>query len=250
MDMTPQEFKNTILMKRVPEFDLKNAPYVKQNFTTTAPSSFDWRSHHGIVTPVYNQGQCGSCWAFSATENIESTWALKGHGLKSLSMQQIVSCDHTCGGCNGGLPSLAFQYVIQAGGIEGYSRYPYTAKTGTCSFNKGAVEAHITGWSTVTNSRNEGEMVNYLAANGPISICVDANNAWQYYKGGVLQPSQCSTAIDHAVEAVGYNTAANPPFWIVRNSWGADWGEHGYIRLQYGHNTCALAQIVTMSHTN
>jgi cysteine peptidase B len=247
MDMTPEEFRNTILMSKMPpRDDPKNGPYVKQNFTAKAPAAFDWRSRPGVVTPVYNQGQCGSCWAFSATENIESQWALSGHPLASLSQQQIVSCDPYDYGCNGGWPYNAYKYVIGAGGQEYYQYYPYTAQNTPCEFNAAYIDAKITGWAYVTQNQNEGEMVNYLVAHGPLSICVDAE-PWQFYSGGILMASQCSTSIDHCVEAIGYNMNSNPPYWIVRNSWGTDWGIQGYIYLQYGQNTCAMAEVVTNS---
>jgi len=246
MDLTPKEFKSIILMSKLPP--LPKGPVAPQNVSSGAPSSYDWRTRAGVVSPVYNQGQCGSCWAFSATENIESQWALKGHGLQSLSMQQIVDCDTTSYGCNGGWTSSAYQYIMSAGGQEYYQNYPYTAVTGSCHFDASHIDAKLSGWSYVTESDNEPAMVNYLVANGPLSICVDAE-PWQYYNGGVLMASQCSTSIDHCVEAIGYNQAANPPYWIVRNSWGADWGIAGYIYLQYGANTCAMGNVVTMSHT-
>jgi len=248
MDMTPEEFKSVILMSKLsPKEDPKNGPYTPLNNTNVkAPSSFDWRTRAGVVTPVYNQGQCGSCWAFSATENIESQYALAGHPLKSLSQQQIVSCDPLDYGCGGGWPYNAYKYVISAGGQELYADYPYTAETGTCQFNKNYIYAKITGWNYVTTTQNEQEMVNYLVAHGPLSICVDAE-PWQYYTGGVLTAANCGDSIDHCVEAIGYNTGASTPYWIVRNSWGADWGINGYIYLQYGQDTCAMAQVVTNS---
>jgi len=250
MDMTTEEFRSTILMSKLPpRQDPKKGPYHHENFTNPAPTSFDWRTHAGVVTPVYNQGQCGSCWAFSATENVESQWALGGHPLASLSMQQVVSCDPNDYGCNGGWPYNAYKYLISAGGQEYYSDYPYSSgggTTGTCTFNAADIDAKLSSWTYVTQSQNEGEMVNYLVAHGPLSICVDAE-PWQFYSGGVLMASECSTSIDHCVDAIGYNLGANPTYWIVRNSWGADWGVAGYIYLQYGQDTCAMAQVVTNS---
>jgi len=249
MDMTPEEFKSTILMSKLSQPEL-NGQQFKNPSNISAPSSFDWRSRPHVVTPVYNQGQCGSCWAFSATENIESQWALAGHGLQSLSMQQIVSCDTTSYGCNGGWPYSAYEYVQKAGGLELYSTYPYhsgTGTTGSCHFEH-KVDAKLSGWSWVSRSaRTEPEMVNTLVSTGPVSICVDAQT-WQYYKGGVLRPNQCGKSIDHCVELIGYDMGASPQYWIVRNSWGADWGIAGYIHLEYGHDTCALAEQATMSH--
>jgi len=247
MDMTPEEFKSTILMTKLPPLDKKGKYAQENNSTIGAPQTFDWRNHSpAVVTPVYNQGQCGSCWAFSATENIESQWALAGHPLASLSQQQIVSCDPYDYGCGGGWPYNAYKYVIGAGGQEYYSDYPYTAENTPCAFNAAYIDAKLSSWVYVTQSESEPAMVNYLVAHGPLSICVDAE-PWQFYNGGVFMASSCSTSIDHCVEAIGYNLGASTPYWIVRNSWGTDWGISGYIYLQYSQDTCAIAQVVTNS---
>jgi len=243
-DMTKEEFKSKVLM-RPPPLGQK-VPVAPMNLTSGAPTSFDWRNQGNYVTPVYNQGQCGSCWAFSATENVESRWALAGNALTSLSMQQVVSCDTTDSGCNGGWPYNAYAYLIGAGGQESYSAYPYTAENSPCQFNAGYIVAKPTSWTYVTNSEDESQMYNYLYSNGPLSVCVDASE-WSSYSGGVFMASSCTTSIDHCVDAIGYNVAANPPYWIIRNSWGTDWGISGYMMLQYGADACAVAQVVTSS---
>jgi len=242
-DMTKQEFTTQVLMASPPPLDKKHsvAPLVN----ATAPSSFNWVGHNPpVVTPVYNQGQCGSCWAFSATENIESRWALKGHPLVSLAMQQIVDCDTTDGGCNGGWPYNAYQYVINAGGMDPLADYPYVAENEACRFNPSEVVAKITSWQYVTQSQNEQQMANYLYANGPLSVCVDASE-WSFYTSGIFSASECGTSIDHCVLATGYNIPGG--YWIIRNSWGTSWGMSGYMYLQYGADACAVAQVVTSS---
>jgi C1A family cysteine protease len=243
MDLTPAEFKANFLMSKLPPTE---TGIIAPKLNISAPTSFDWRNQAGVVTPVYNQGQCGSCWAFSATENIESRWALAGHTLTSLSMQQIVDCDPYDYGCGGGWPYNAYKYVMGAGGQDSYASYPYTAVNGNCAFSAANIVAKLSNWVYVTQSQDEGQMINYLVANGPLSICVDASS-WQYYTGGVLMASSCTTNIDHCVDAIGYNLGANPQYWSVRNSWGTDWGMNGYIQLQYGQDTCAMAQVVTSS---
>jgi len=246
MDMTTEEFKANVLMNKLPaRQDPRKGPYQGQNFTSPVPNSYTWVGS-GKMTPIYNQGQCGSCWAFSATENIESQWAIAGHALTSLSMQQIVSCDPTDYGCGGGWPYHAYAYVMSAGGQDSYSSYPYTAENTPCAFNKATIVAKLSSWTYVTQNEDESEMTSYLVAHGPLSICVDASS-WQFYSGGVLMASDCSTSIDHCVEAVGYNLGGSTPYWMVRNSWGTDWGLQGYIELQYGQDTCAMAQVVTNS---
>jgi len=241
-DMTIAEFREKVLM-RPPPLGPKT-PVAAPINNTGAPQSFDWRSRGNVVTPVYNQGQCGSCWAFSATENVESRWALAGHTLTQLSMQQVVSCDTTDYGCGGGWPYNAYQYLIGAGGQESYAAYPYTAENTPCSFQSQYIVARPTSWTYVTNSQDEGQMVNYLVANGPLSVCVDASN-WSFYTGGVYPASSCTTSIDHCVDAIGYNLAGGSPYWIIRNSWGTGWGINGYMQLQYGADACAVAQVVT-----
>jgi len=252
-DMTKAEFKNTILMTKLPEaIPVTEGPYHNEKLNLTIPSSFNWENTPGVVTPIYNQGQCGSCWAFSATENIESQWAIGGHALTSLSMQQIVSCDTTDYGCGGGWPYHAYAYVAGAGGQDSYASYPYTAENTPCDFSKSSIVAELNpsnSWTYVTQSQDESEMATYLVAHGPLSVCVDASE-WSSYSSGVFLASDCTTSIDHCVEAVGYNTAANPPYWIIRNSWGTDWGMSGFMYLQYGQDACAVAQVVTNSLIN
>jgi C1A family cysteine protease len=246
MDMTVEEFKNTILMSKLPQH-VGHGPYRNQSsLRVSAPNEFDWRDKSGVVTPVYNQGQCGSCWAFSATENIESRWALAGHPLTRLSMQQVVSCDTMDYGCDGGWPYHAYEYIHNAGGQDTYASYPYTAADTPCEFKKADIDAKVASWTYVTSTDSESEMVDYLYANGPLSVCVDAEQ-WMTYTHGVFLAKDCGKDIDHCVQATGYNLAANPPYWIIRNSWGTDWGEAGYMLLEYGKNSCAVAEVVTSS---
>jgi len=245
MDMTPDEFKNIILMKN------KVTPTKKNMFQGTAPlipegTTFDWRNHSpSVVTPVYNQAQCGSCWAFSITENIESQWALAGNALTSLSMQQVVSCDTSDDGCGGGDPPTAYEYVIGAGGLEPYADYPYTSEngnTGTCQFNAADIVAHISSFTTIGS---EQQAQSYLTSNGPLSVCVDAES-WQYYNGGIITTSDdCGTSLDHCVMITGYGSQDGVSYWWVRNSWGSDWGQSGYLQVQSMQDVCGIAQEIT-----
>jgi len=240
------------------EFRSMYLGYVRGNSTKSevlsltngaAPDQFSWNTK-GKVTAVKDQGQCGSCWAFSATENIESVWMIaKGltpTAMKPLSPQQIVDCDKADGGCNGGDTPTAFEYVIKAPGMEPVSVYPYRAADGACKFNKADVYATISSWKYATQTRNEEEMKDATANVAPLSICVDAE-PWQFYSGGIMKRAQCGTSLDHCVQITGYDTAAATPtkYWSVRNSWGVDWGEKGYIRLEYGTNTCGCAEEAT-----
>jgi len=241
-DLTDQEFKTQYLMHSMPP--RPNVTFWMPPYTGSAPTTFDWRSK-GAVTPVKNQGQCGSCWAFSATENIESVYQIGGHPIPSLGPQQMVDCDKDCYGCSGGWPSKAFNYVAKAGGQDTEATYPYTARDGTCKFKPASVGAKIKGYKQIP--RNEQQMQTALSTTSPFSICVDAN-AWSHYKSGVMKSTQCGKSIDHCVQLVGYDATANPPYWIVRNSWGTGWGVSGYIYLEMNKDTCAMAEDVTTSY--
>jgi C1A family cysteine protease len=263
-DLTSEEFAASFLMPNLKDkLHLYAKPPVK-NFSETSrpnargcspdPTNYDW-NNCGVITPVYNQGQCGSCWAFSATETIESYFALDGGQLTQLSMEQIVDCD-TSGedqGCNGGFPTGAYQYVESAGGLDTLSSYPYTAgegESGSCQFSQSNVAATVTNYQSI-----DGESGLYSQASsssgGPVSVCVDASS-WQDYSGGVL--TQCGEDVDHCVQLTGYaNYGQSGAYWIVRNSWGTDWGQNGYIWVAIGQNLCDIgsyATVVTAAQSN
>ncbi len=202
------------------------------------PQTFDWRKK-GAVTYVKNQQQCGSCWAFSTTGVIESSWFLAGHNLTSVSEQEIVSCDPNDQGCNGGDPRSAMSWLInsEGGWITFEKDYPYTSgggDSGSCELPKPKA-VQIFGFYDVV--RNETVMAEYLSTMGPLSICVDASS-WQDYNGGIL--NDCGDNVDHCVLLVGYNLVHSTPYWIVKNSWGASWGYDGYLYVQYGSNQCDI----------
>jgi cathepsin F len=247
-DLSPEEFQTNFLMKNPIQVDKK--PRDKNRVLPTKlknedlPASFDWRQH-GAVTPVKDQKQCGSCWAFSVTENIESMWILAKKATNStvnLSPQQIVDCDTNDGGCNGGNTPTAYEYVISAGGQEPESSYPYTAEDGNCRFDKSDVVAKITNWQWATEIYSETEVQNNLVGWGPLSVCVDASS-WQDYVSGIMTWEECAyiNVLDHCVQLVGYNaTNADNSYWIVRNSWNTDWGIEGYIWLEMWEDTCGI----------
>jgi len=210
-----------------------------------SPKSVDWRSS-GAVTAVKDQGQCGSCWTFSTTGVTESANFLHGDGkLTALSEQELVSCEQDCYGCMGGLPSLAYQFLLNEhnGEIVTEDAYPYTSgsgATGTCEFEKSMkVGATITGVASIAS--DEDQMAAWMFKNGPISIAINAE-PWQTYQGGVMTVEECAVAQpDHAVLAVG----VTPDYWVVKNSWATSWGESGYIRLAFGTNTCNIVYAPT-----
>jgi len=208
------------------------------------PESLDWREKKtttggDIVTPVKNQGGCGSCWAFSATETFECMYAIAtGEAAPVLSPQQIVSCspnpDHCggSGGCDGSTQPLAFNYTETAG-LTSEKSYPYEGVTGTCDKSKIQPVGSNTGYVQLEKN-NYTELMNALVTKGPISISVAAGGiGWQLYFGGIMSGSR-NYDMDHAVQLVGYGTENGKDYWLVRNSWGG-WGERGYIRLRrYG----------------
>jgi len=237
-DMSQAEFSSRYLQARAsvapPTLDVAEvAPY------TGNLSSVDWTGVY--TTPVKNQGYCGSCWAFSATEQIESDAMRVLKTSHILSAGQVTQCDSTSFGCHGGWTESAYNYVKRAGGIETEKAYPYTcnmADTGRCHSDKSQFVVKITGYATV---KGESDMANYVLSTGPLSVCLDAST-WNSYSGGIM--TSCGNQVDHCVQAVGVDTGANG-YWKVRNSWGIYWGESGYIRLAYGADTCHITSIPT-----
>lgn len=195
----------------------------------------DWSGK--LTTPVKDQGYCGSCWAFSATEQIE-TDAIRTLGVSYiLSPQQITSCDKTALGCSGGWTEHAYNYVTRAGGIEQNSDYPYSSYngiTGQCAADPSKFVLGVTSYTTVVG---EPAMAAYVQQTGPLSVCLDASQ-FNSYTSGIL--SVCTQNTNHCVQASGVDVAGG--FWKVRNSWGTSWGESGYIRLAYGVNICAITE--------
>jgi len=248
-DLSPEEFARFYLMPNFTRSAHKLPPAQpkKNPLFAPHPNNFNWFTQ-GVCTAVYNQGQCGSCWAFSATETIESAWALSGQTLQRFSMEQIVDCDTGDGGCNGGVPMNAYQYVQGAGGLEPYRTYPYIAgggQSGSCQYQQGSVVSGTGGFSPQSISGESG-LYQQTSQAGPASVCVDAST-WQNYQGGVL--TDCTSNIDHCVQLTGYHSySGNNPYWIVRNSWGSDWGQSGFIWIAIGQDLCAIgdeASVVT-----
>jgi len=196
--------------------------------TVGAPDSWDWRTQ-GAVTPVKNQGQCGSCWAFSTVACVEGLYKINGHALTSFSEQQIVDCSTANYGCNGGWPYKAFTYVAGAG-LETESDYPYTAKTGSCHLDKSkAIQTGVTGYAFVVP--RSAAQLKAAIANQPISVIVEADqDVFQHYHSGVVTTG-CGTNLDHAITAVGYGNYSGQDAFFVKNSWGTSWGVNGYIYI-------------------
>jgi len=203
-------------------------------------SAIDWVAA-GKTTAVKNQEQCGSCWAFSATETVESANLMAGKSsVPNLSPQEIVDCDSADDGCNGGDPREALGWVMAQGGQDTNQCYPYTAQTGSCMNTQCTPALTI---KTVNPVAEDESSIYSALQSAPLSICCDAE-PWQYYTGGILDASQCGLTIDHAIQLTGFSPNSGG-YWIVRNSWGVSWGENGFIYLQYGQNTCGITSEVT-----
>ncbi|XP_027911943.1 zingipain-2-like [Vigna unguiculata] len=205
----------------------------KYENVTPIPATVDWRQN-GAVTPIKDQGQCGSCWAFSTVAATEGIYQITTGKLVSLSEQELVDCDTVDQGCDGGLMEDGFEFIIKNGGITSEANYPYTGVNGTCDTKKEASpEAQIKGYEAVP--ANSEESLQKAVANQPVSVSIDAGgSAFQFYSSGVFT-GPCGTQLDHGVTAVGYGITDNgTDFWIVKNSWGTEWGEQGYIRMERG----------------
>jgi cathepsin F len=261
-DLSRSEFREKYLLpkgsvamnaaKMSEKFGRHPAVNAKPSSPRAPPATFDWRTKHA-VTPVKDQQQCGSCWAFSTTENFESMNFLATGNLPTLGPQQIVDCDPQSQGCGGGWTYWAFEYLLTAGGQETEADYPYTAQNGQCAFDGTKIAAHIANYTFATKPCESGScptqdtlLQSQLASIGPLSICVDAET-WSDWTGPApMSWTDCpgdADDLDHCVQLVGYD--ANKKYWIVRNSWNTDWGQAGYIYLQMGYNTCGLGDVVT-----
>ncbi|KAF5958791.1 hypothetical protein HYC85_006016 [Camellia sinensis] len=195
------------------------------------PESVDWRTK-GAVAPIKDQGDCGSCWAFSTVAAVEGLNKIKTGELIELSEQELVDCDRAYdAGCNGGLMDYAFQFIIENGGIDSESDYPYLGVDGQCDpTRKNAKVVSIDDYEDVPPF-DELALKNAVA-HQPVSVAIEASGrALQLYLSGIFT-GECGMALDHGVAVVGYGKENGVDYWIVRNSWGASWGESGYIRME------------------
>jgi cathepsin L len=221
---------------------------VKPKHAPHLPASMDWRKQ-GAVTPIKNQEQCGSCWSFSTTGSTEGCHFITKKKLVSLSEQNLMDCSTSQGnqGCDGGLMTQAMTYIIQNGGIDTESSYPYTAQDGTCSYNAANSGATLKSYVNV-NSGDENDL--QVKVNmGPTSVAIDASqSSFQFYSSGVYNEPACSTSqLDHGVLAVGWGVDNGTPYWLVKNSWGTDWGMNGYIEMSRNlNNQCGIATMATL----
>uniref|UniRef100_A0A3B3R5Y5 Cystein proteinase inhibitor protein salarin n=1 Tax=Paramormyrops kingsleyae TaxID=1676925 RepID=A0A3B3R5Y5_9TELE len=209
---------------------------------TGLPDTVDWRTK-GLVTPVRNQGKCGSCWAFSAVGTLEGQMKLKTGKLIPLSPQNLVDCNRKNHGCNGGKMGLAFQYITENKGIDSENTYPYVGRQGSCHYTKQGRAGYCSSYKRIPKG-NEMELQRAVATIGPLSVAVDAGKAsFHHYKNGIYNDKHCHhSGINHAVVLVGYGSDNGQQYWLVKNSWGQQWGENGFIRLaRNSNNMCGIA---------
>uniref|UniRef100_A0A8D8U6U5 Cysteine proteinase CG12163 n=1 Tax=Cacopsylla melanoneura TaxID=428564 RepID=A0A8D8U6U5_9HEMI len=223
------------------------------NWKKREPKSLDWRDK-GVISKVKNQGRCSSCWAFSSVGVVEAMNAIARNDLVELSVQQLVDCDKSNDGCHGGLMDTAFDYIIKSGGVESEADYPYLGYLSEdgCQVKEGNKKKKY-GMEKYTRIPQGGEeaMKKWLAQHGPLSVGINARGIF-FYTGGIIALSEVGCypkAQNHAVIVVGYGEEKKRfgktiPYWIVRNTWGEDWGEKGYFRMKRGANICGISEFV------
>ncbi|XP_054166568.1 procathepsin L-like [Oppia nitens] len=237
-DLTTKEWERQWLSSII----TSNVSSESIEFNGDLPSSVDWRNK-GLVAPIKNQGQCGSCWAFAAVAAVEGQYAKKHGHIQTLSEQNIVDCNHQTDCQRGGNSEMAYNTITREGGIESEQDYPYTSgrtqRVGTCRFQRALSKANIQRFSSTSGETGIQQAV---ANVGPITVYIDASgNGFRNYRSGVYSGPCSSTQLNHAVTAIGYGTEGSQPYYIIRNSWDTTWGDRGYVKIYRGRNTCGVA---------
>ena len=247
-DLTPREFSLRMGLRREkPKQSTSCGDFIPSN--GLIPSAFDWRNQN-VITEVKDQGSCGSCWAFASTEVAESAFAIKnGTDPPILAPQQLVDCLGYGAGCSGGPIDLTLEYIIH-NGLETEANYPYMGEDGHCA----AVESFSIPYKLDqcfdVPSNNE-LLLKQALLRAPLVVCIEADEyIFQFYESGIISSYNCGTELDHAVQLVGYGEEKGQKYWIVRNSWGTNWGEQGYFRLErydseYSEGTCGIAMMAS-----
>lgn len=245
-DMTDEEIEAKYTSKNIESiFEDSEKPRADLRLSAgdEAPESIDWRDKH-VVGPVKNQQACGSCWAFASVSVMESMNSLVNQQSVVLSEQQLVDCSTQNNGCHGGLMNKAFKYVLTAGGVTTNSSYPYVAKEQICQFKEGDGVVTISDYGMLI--ADQGALKYVVGTHSPVSIAVYSNPLFRYTSGVFNDYEACTQgSINHAVVAIGYGTTeAGQDYWLVRNSWGPNWGESGYVKMartESGPGLCGLA---------
>ncbi|XP_070788008.1 cathepsin L2-like [Pituophis catenifer annectens] len=242
-DMTNEEI-NKKLYCLLPDLDLasqKNIVTFKSSENLQIPLRVDWRAK-GFVTEVKDQGECGSCWAFSATGALEGMYFKKTGKLISLSEQNLMDCSKENHGCQGGLMPQAFASVHEQQGINSEESYPYDGKDDySCRYEAENSIASCSSMGLILTG-DEKALLQAVATIGPISVAVDAGSTeFHFYKSGIFKnPWNGDPHLSHAMLVVGYNSTK---YWIVKNSWSRLWGDNGYMLLEQGSNQCGIANL-------
>lgn len=254
-DVSAADFQQRSCALKFADEELEQSPHniTPINRTIALPRSFNWREHN-VITPVKQQGICGACWAFSAVGAIEAMHAITAGGLDVYSEQQLVDCDKGNNGCAGGDPVLAFGAVYNMGGLEYQNDYPYKAQQQLCLYDRGLARVAVKSANRLP--QDEEMIAQYVMQHGPVVMGINSDDM-QHYHSGVSHPSndQCKrNRINHYVLAVGFGTTddlLNPlPYWIIKNSWGVEFGEVGYYYIYRGDNSCGVSfytSIVTVA---
>lgn len=258
-DMTDEEFSAKVLM--APQHCSATGRVGKPKEHDELPESVDWRLKN-VISEVKNQQNCGSCWAFSTVGAVEAHTAITYGQWRSprVAEQQLVDCagNFDTHGCNGGLPSHAFEYIKSVGGIASEFSYPYHAKDGKCAFasrpgeesfdprSMGGPGAVVPGGSVNITSGDEDSLKYFLATKGPVSVAYQVSDDFRHYAGGVYTSTQCKSGdmdVNHAVLAVGYGVdpETKTKYWLIKNSWDYTFGEDGYFKIEAFKNMCGIA---------
>eukprot|EP00126_Sphaerothecum_destruens_P007153 Sdes_comp19714_c0_seq2m11655 len=255
-DLNHDEFFDSYLSKLSPSKKLSSSSSSKTVFLKSLspelenwlPESVDWRQKHVVVPPL-NQGKCGSCWTFSSIAALESHHAIRTGKLVKLSEQQVLDCasNPTYGnqGCDGGVLDQAFRYIRDSQGVVSFKSYPYTGVQGKCHTNPFAVVANITGWFDIPFG-DEETLKEMVATKGPVAVAIHVSNKFKFYKSGVYYEPGCLNSLDqlnHGVVVIGYGTDSHArDYWLIKNSWGAEWGLEGTIKIARNRaNHCGVA---------
>jgi cathepsin L len=235
--LTPAEYK-MLCGARFEIGDEDRAPDIEVQYD----ENWDWRAR-GVVNPIKDQGQCGSCWAFSAIGCAESVDAINSSKLLSFSESNVIDCVQTCWACNGGIVKRVWDWfmVHQGGKFSLEKDYPYKPQKRTCNWDPSKGVGSVHGY--IYLNRDEEQLCTRCQQGGPVSVGIDASLvSFQLYTGGIYDDPKCSASnLDHAVILVGWGVEGEKKFWIIRNSWGLTWGERGYIRIIRKNNECGVA---------
>ena len=244
-DLTENEFRRKYLNLNINILNTLQYTEVQHTISGEAPEAFNWVDQKALGA-VKNQGSCGSCWAFSTVGNLEGLYYIKYGESKRFSEQQLVDCDDKDAGCNGGLMENTFEWIKENGGVQLESDYPYKGRDQQCKQDKEKLVVKVDSFVKL-DSVDEEVIKEYLYKTGPLAIALNANPL-QYYYGGIVDDDEKSCdpqGLNHGVVLVGYGSENGVDYWIVRNSWGASWGEKGYFRMLRGKGTCGINTYVT-----